>query len=106
MARLNHILHKLTCLAIFLTALAWAGVASAQFVGVSVDAAIAYSATNVAAKSMSGGSVGITHPIPFVPNIGGTSLTFTETESSSVTSPSTSSLTLKTTVEIKTVNIS
>ena len=105
MAGLNHTLRKLTCQAIFLTALAWAGVASAQFIGVSVDAAIAYSATNVAAESMSGGSVGITHPIPFVPNIGGTSLTFTETESSSVTSPSTSSLTLKTTVEIKTVNI-
>ena len=47
----------------------------AQFFGVSLDTAINYSA---AKKGVIGGSVGITHPIPFVPNIGFTSLKFDE----------------------------
>ncbi len=40
----------------------------AQFFGFSADGAIAYSAAD---KKVSGGTFGITHPIPFVPNIGG-----------------------------------
>ncbi|MGB0361614.1 MAG: hypothetical protein ACPGJO_01085, partial [bacterium] len=39
----------------------------AQFFGISLDTAIGYSA---AKKGVIGGSVGITHPIPLVPNIG------------------------------------
>ncbi|MEC9230786.1 MAG: hypothetical protein VX716_10350, partial [SAR324 cluster bacterium] len=37
----------------------------AQFFGISLDTAIGYSA---AKKGVIGGSVGITHPIPLVPN--------------------------------------
>ncbi|MBF0287186.1 MAG: hypothetical protein HQM14_05150 [SAR324 cluster bacterium] len=42
--------------------------AHAQFFGFSADGAIAYSANE---EGISGSSFGITHPIPFVPNIGG-----------------------------------
>ncbi len=42
--------------------------AQAQFFGFSADSAIAYSANE---DGISGSSFGITHPIPFVPNIGG-----------------------------------
>ena len=45
----------------------------AQFFGLSADGAIAYSATD---QGISGGSFGITHPIPFVPNIGGMGFAF------------------------------
>ncbi|MBF0279614.1 MAG: hypothetical protein HQM13_17580 [SAR324 cluster bacterium] len=45
----------------------------AQFFGFSADGAIAYSATD---QEISGGSFGLTHPIPFVPNIGGTGFFF------------------------------
>jgi len=45
----------------------------AQFLGFSADGAIAYSATD---QKISGGTFGITHPIPFVPNIGGTGFFF------------------------------
>lgn len=45
----------------------------AQFFGFSADGAIAYSATD---QGLSGGSFGITHPIPFVPNIGGMGFAF------------------------------
>lgn len=45
----------------------------AQFFGFSADGAIAYSATD---RGVSGGSFGITHPIPIVPNIGGMGLFF------------------------------
>ena len=47
--------------------------AHAQFFGVSLDAAIAYSATD---QPVSGGSVGVTHPVPFVPNLGGSGVYF------------------------------
>ena len=49
----------------------------AQFFGISIDSAIAYSG---AKKSVSGGSLGITHPIPFIPNLGYSTLTFSELE--------------------------
>ena len=42
--------------------------AHAQFIGISGDSAIAYSASS---EGVSGGSFSIVHPIPFVPNIGG-----------------------------------
>lgn len=41
--------------------------AQAQFIGFSADAALGYSATE---EHLSGGSFGITHPIPFIPNLG------------------------------------
>ena len=44
-----------------------ANTASAQFIGISADVAIAYSA---APGSVSGYSVGISHPAPFFPNVG------------------------------------
>ena len=103
MTRLNRI-SQLTTAVFVLTAVGWVGSASAQFIGASVDAVIAYSATNVTAKSLSGGSVGISHPIPLIPNIGGTVLAFTDTETSSVTSPSSSRLTLITKVKLQTIN--
>jgi len=103
MTGLNRI-SQLTTAVFVLTAVGWVGSASAQFIGASVDAVIAYSATNVTAKSLSGGSVGISHPIPLIPNIGGTVLAFTDTETSSVTSPSSSRLTLITKVKLQTIN--
>lgn len=53
--------------------LASIGSAQAQFIGFSADAALAYSANS---EALSGGTVGIYHPIPFVPNIGATGLFF------------------------------
>lgn len=47
--------------------------AQAQFFGFSGDGVIAYSASK---DGVSGGTFGITHPIPFVPNIGGTGFFF------------------------------
>ena len=102
MTGLNRI-SQLTTAVFVLTAVGWVGSASAQFIGASVDAVISYSATNVTAKSLSGGSVGISHPIPLIPNIGGTVLAFTDTETSSVTSPSSSRLTLITKVKLQTI---
>ncbi len=104
MTRLSRILRRLSSVALVLGAVAWAGSASAQFFGVNADVAISYAATNVTAKSVSGGSVGITHPIPMIPNIGVTALSFSETETSSVTSPSSSKLTLTTKVKLQTIN--
>ena len=95
---------SLTTAVLVLTAVAWGGSANAQFIGMSADVAISYSATNVTAKSLSGGSIGITHPIPLIPNIGGSALAFTDTETSSVTSPSSSKLNLVTKVKLQTIN--
>ncbi|MBF0236399.1 MAG: hypothetical protein HQM12_01740 [SAR324 cluster bacterium] len=50
--------------------------ANAQFMGVSADAALSYSAVE---GSVSGGTVGITHPVPLIPNIGFMRLSFAET---------------------------
>lgn len=54
-----------------------AGQVQAQFIGISVDSAFSYTA---APGSVTGGSVGITHPVPFVPNIGGMTVSYIATE--------------------------
>ena len=73
--------------------------AKAQFIGLNVDLAIAYSA---APGSVSGGSVGITHPMPFVPNLGVSRLIFQEKQTK--TSSSSNTLSLVTDTKIETVN--
>ena len=71
----------------------------AQFIGLNVDLAIAYSA---APGSVSGGSVGITHPMPFVPNLGVSRINFQEKQTK--TSSSSNTLSLVTDTKIETVN--
>ncbi len=73
--------------------------AKAQFIGINVDAAIAYSA---APGSVSGGSVGITHPVPYFPNLGVSKLSFIEKQTK--TSSSSNTLSLVTDTKIETVN--
>ena len=74
--------------------------AKAQFIGLNVDLAIAYSA---APGSVSGGSVGITHPMPFVPNLGVSRLIFQDKQKK--TSSSSNTLSLVTDTKIETVNL-
>ncbi len=75
--------------------------ANAQFIGINADVAIDYSA---APGKVSGGSVGISHPAPFIPNIGYSSVSFIDKES--ITNPSdNSSVSLETTTTIKTINL-
>ena len=69
--------------------------------GFKADAAIAYSA---APGSVSGGSFGIIHPVPFFPNIGYSSINFKDKQEIFDLSESTSSLTLSTDTTIKTIN--
>ena len=76
--------------------------ANAQFIGINADVAIDYSA---APGSVSGYSVGISHPAPFVPNIGYSSVSFKDKETITDSSESTSSLLLETTTTIKTINL-
>ena len=71
----------------------------AQFIGLNVDLAIAYSA---APGNVSGGSVGITHPMPFVPNLGVSRVIFQEKQAK--TSNSSNTLSLVTDTKIETVN--
>ena len=75
--------------------------ANAQFIGINADVAIDYSA---APGKVSGGSVGISHPAPFFPNIGYSAVSFIDKES--ITNPSdNSSVSLETTTTIKTINL-
>ena len=75
--------------------------ANAQFIGINADVAIDYSA---APGKVSGGSVGISHPAPFIPNIGYSAVSFIDKES--ITNPSdNSSVSLETTTTIKTINL-
>ena len=75
--------------------------ANAQFIGINADVAIDYSA---APGKVSGGSVGISHPAPFIPNIGYSYVSFIDKES--ITKPSdNSSVSLETTTTIKTINL-
>ena len=73
--------------------------AKAQFIGLNVDLAIAYSA---APGSVSGGSVGITHPVPLFPNLGVSRINFQEKQTK--TSSSSNTLSLVTDTKIETVN--
>ena len=76
--------------------------ANAQFIGINADVAIDYSA---APGSVSGYSVGISHPAPFIPNIGYSSVSFKDKDTVTDTSESTSSVLLETTTTIKTINL-
>ena len=73
----------------------------AQFFGISLDTAIGYSA---AKKGVIGGSVGITHPIPLVPNLGVSSLKFAEDSDYESTDKS-KQINLNTANSITTINI-
>ena len=75
--------------------------ANAQFIGIDVDYAIAYSA---APGSVTGGSVGITHPAPFFPNIGYSTVSFNDKEDKT-DSESSSSVSITTETTIKTINL-
>ncbi len=75
--------------------------AKAQFIGLNVDLAIAYSA---APGSVSGGSIGITHPMPFIPNLGVSRINFQEKQTKT-SSSSNDKLSLVTDTKIETVNL-
>ena len=87
------------CLILGLTFLATN--ANAQFIGINADVAIAYSA---ASGSASGGAVGISHPVPFIPNLGASRVIFNETENTTSSADANSVLTLETKTTINTVN--
>jgi len=76
--------------------------ANAQFIGINVDFGIGYSA---APGSVSGYSVGISHPAPFIPNIGYSSVSFKDKETVTDSSESTSFVLLETTTTIQTINL-
>ena len=76
--------------------------ANAQFIGIDIDYAIAYSA---APGSVAGGSVGISHPAPFFPNIGHSTVSFNDKEDITDSSESSSSVSLTTKTTIKTINL-
>ena len=76
--------------------------ANAQFIGINVDYGIGYSA---APGKVSGGSVGISHPAPFIPNIGYSSVSFKDKDTVTDSSESKSSVLLETTTTIKTINL-
>ena len=74
--------------------------ANAQFIGINADVAIDYSA---APGRVEGYSVGISHPAPFIPNIGYSSVSFKDKDT--VTDSSSNKLSLETTTTIKTINL-
>ena len=76
--------------------------ANAQFIGINADIAIDYSA---APGKVSGYSVGIAHPAPFIPNIGYSSVSFKDKDTVTDSSESNSSVLLETTTTIKTINL-
>ena len=84
-----------------LVLLSLSSTANAQFIGINADVAIDYSA---APGSVSGYSVGISHPAPFIPNIGYSSVSFKDKDTVTDSSESTSSVLLETTTTIKTIN--
>ena len=73
--------------------------ANAQFIGINADYAIDYSA---APGKVSGYSVGIAHPAPFIPNIGYSSVSFEDKET--ITDSLDNTVSLVTTTTIKTIN--
>ena len=99
--KLNY-LRKLAFSACLLLGLSGLGTtARAQFIGISADVAIAYSA---ASGSASVYSVVISHPTPFFPNIVYSTVSFKEIESITDSSDN-SSVSLDTTTSIKTINL-
>ena len=79
--------------------------ANAQFIGINADVAIDYSA---APGSVSGYSVGISHPTPLIPNIGYSSVSFKDKEtidSDNNTESVKNTALLETTTTIKTINL-
>ena len=76
--------------------------ANAQFIGINADVAIDYSA---APGSVSGYSVGISHPAPFIPNIGYSSVSFKDKDTVTDSLESTSFVLLETTTTIQTINL-
>ena len=76
--------------------------ANAQFIGINADYAIDYSA---APGKVSGYSVGIAHPAPFIPNIGYSSVSFIDKETITDPDNSTSSISQETTTTIQTINL-
>ena len=75
--------------------------ANAQFIGINADVAISYSA---APGRVDGYSVGISHPAPFIPNIGYSSVSFEDKETID-SDNNTSSVLLVTTTTIETINL-
>ena len=73
--------------------------ANAQFIGINADYAIDYSA---APGKVSGFSIGIAHPAPFIPNIGYSSVSFEDKETITA---STNKVSLTTTTTITTYNL-
>ena len=100
---LNNILQKtfVALLAGLILGLGPAQSVKAQFFGISLDTAIGYSA---AKKGVIGGSVGITQPIPLVPNIGFSTLTFEELEEQQSTDASTQ-ISMETKNKLSTINV-
>ena len=79
--------------------------ANAQFIGINVDYGIGYSA---APGKVDGFSVGISHPTPFIPNIGYSSVSFIDKEtidSDNNTASVKNTVLLETTTTIKTINL-
>ena len=102
---LNRIIYfRKLCLSgcFFLGMISLSSSANAQFIGINADVAIDYSA---APGSVSGYSVGISHPAPFIPNIGYSSVSFKDKDTVTDSSESTSSVLLETTTTIKTINL-
>ena len=76
--------------------------ANAQFIGINVDYGIDYSA---APGKVDGYSVGISHPAPFIPNIGYSSISFIDKESITDPSDITSSVSMDNKITINTINL-
>ena len=94
--------HKLCLSGSFLVGLiSLTSTANAQFIGINADVAIDYSA---APGKVDGFSVGISHPTPFIPNIGYSSVSFKDKETIG-SDNDTSSVLLETATTIKTINL-
>ena len=84
----------------FLGMISLSSSANAQFIGINADVAIDYSA---APGSVSGYTLGISHPAPFIPNIGYSSVSFIDKET--ITDSSDNTVSLDTTTTIETINL-
>ena len=85
----------------FLGMIGLSSTANAQFIGINADVAIGYSA---APGRVDGYSVGISHPAPFIPNIGYSAVSFEDKETID-SDNNTAFVSLKTTTTIETINI-